>query len=177
MPYLVLDIFEGTPGGVLAGLALGLSLSLWVAIGATLYPPSAATMGVLPTSGALCPPRNVTSATSATHGTALAPEPLRPAVLGELYSVSYLYYGALGTLGTLGTGVLLSLLPGQSRCPQGVLWWDIVRAPAVPKGDNTRGDRALDTATVTRELLERPDGEGTPRCDPPEGGTVTESDV
>ncbi|XP_039589289.1 sodium/iodide cotransporter [Passer montanus] len=179
--------------GVLAGLAVGLALSLWVAVGATLYPPSAATMGVLPTWGTLCPPRNVTNATSATSGPALPappPEPLRPAILGDFYSMSYLYYGALGTLGTVGTGALLSLLPGparQSRCPQGVLWWDIVRATpsSVPKGDSTPGDedqdkdkeQDKDKAAVTQALLERPDREGTPPSDPPRGGTVTESDV
>ncbi|OWK49760.1 Sodium/iodide cotransporter [Lonchura striata] len=166
------------PGGVLGGLAVGLALSLWVAVGATLYPPSAATMGVLPTWGTLCPPRNVTGVTNATGATALPappPEPLRPAILGDFYSVSYLYYGALGTLGTVGTGALLSLLPGPARCPQGVLWWDIVRAaPAgVPKGDSSAGDKA----TVTQVLLERPDGEGTAPSDTAKGGTVTESDV
>ncbi|XP_072775512.1 sodium/iodide cotransporter isoform X2 [Taeniopygia guttata] len=167
--------------GVLGGLAVGLALSLWVAVGATLYPPSAATMGVLPTWGTLCPPHNVTGATNATGatGTTALPapplEPLRPAILGDFYSVSYLYYGALGTLGTVGTGALLSLLPGPARCPQGVLWWDIVRAaPAgVPKGDSSAGDKA----TVTQVLLERPDGEGTAPCDTAKGGTVTESDV
>ncbi|XP_063280898.1 sodium/iodide cotransporter-like, partial [Prinia subflava] len=168
--------------GVLAGLAVGLALSLWVAVGATLYPPSAATMGVLPTSGTLCLPLNVTNATAATALPAPPPEPLRPAVLGEFYSVSYLYYGALGTLGTVGTGALLSLLPGPARqrhCPQGVLWWDIVRAApsGVPKGDNSPGDTPPDKARVTQGLLERPHGEGTPSCDPPGGGTVTESDV
>lgn len=173
---------------VLGGLAVGLALSLWVAVGATLYPPSAATMGVLPTSGTLCPPRNATSATSATNATnatalpASPPDPLRPAILAEFYSMSYLYYGALGTLGTVGTGALLSLLPGparQSHRPQGVLWWDIVKATpsGVPKGDNSPGDEPPDKAGVTQALLERPDGEGTPPCDTPKGGTVTESDV
>ncbi|NXM72785.1 SC5A5 protein, partial [Serilophus lunatus] len=105
------------PQGVLGGLAAGFVLSFWVAVGATLYPPSAATMGVLPTSGALCPPANGTG----TNGTVL-PGPLgtpgtpsvpqRPAVLGDFYSMSYLYYGALGTLSTVGVGVLLSSLPG-----------------------------------------------------------------
>eukprot|EP00069_Balaena_mysticetus_P019850 bmy_02610T0 len=41
--------------GVLSGLAVGLALSLWVAVGATLYPPSAQSMGVLPSSAAGCP--------------------------------------------------------------------------------------------------------------------------
>lgn len=40
--------------GVLSGLAAGLALSLWVAVGATLYPPSAQSMGELLTSAAGC---------------------------------------------------------------------------------------------------------------------------
>ncbi|XP_014738351.1 PREDICTED: sodium/iodide cotransporter [Sturnus vulgaris] len=100
-----------------------------------------------------------------------------PAILGEFYSMSYLYYGALGTLGTLGTGALLSLLPGparQSRRPQGVLWWDIVKATpsGVPKGDNSPGDESPDKAGVTQALLERPDREGTPPCDPSKGAAL-----
>lgn len=42
------------PQGVLCGLAAGLAVSLWVAVGATLYPPGEQTMGVLPTSAAGC---------------------------------------------------------------------------------------------------------------------------
>lgn len=42
------------PQGVLSGLAAGLTVSLWVAVGATLYPPGEQTMGVLPTSAAGC---------------------------------------------------------------------------------------------------------------------------
>ncbi|XP_030822814.1 sodium/iodide cotransporter [Camarhynchus parvulus] len=179
-PSLSLSLSQG----VLGGLAVGLALSLWVAVGATLYPPSAATMGVLPTWGTLCPPRNATSATNATSGPTLPvppPELLSPAILGDFYSISYLYYGALGTLGTVGTGALLSLLPGpawQSRCPQGVLWWDIVRAAPSGglKGDSSTGDEPLDKATVTQALLET-GGERKPPCDPLRGGTVTESDV
>ncbi|NXM25559.1 SC5A5 protein, partial [Oxyruncus cristatus] len=103
------------PQGVLGGLAAGFALSLWVAVGATLYPPSAATMGVLPSSGALCPPLNGTGANGTALPTPLGdpPEPTRPAVLGDFYSMSYLYYGALGTLSTVGVGVLLSSLPGE----------------------------------------------------------------
>lgn len=67
----------------------------------------------------------------------------------------------------------------QSHRPQGVLWWDIVRATpsGVPKGDTSPGDQDKDKARVTQELLDRPGGEGTPPWDPPRGGTVTESDV
>lgn len=42
------------PQGVLSGLAAGLAVSLWVAVGATLYPPGEQTMGVLPTSASGC---------------------------------------------------------------------------------------------------------------------------
>ncbi|XP_021106800.1 sodium/iodide cotransporter isoform X3 [Heterocephalus glaber] len=40
--------------GVLSGLGAGFSISLWVALGATLYPPSEQTMGVLPSSATAC---------------------------------------------------------------------------------------------------------------------------
>ncbi|XP_036306173.1 sodium/iodide cotransporter isoform X3 [Pipistrellus kuhlii] len=44
---------SNTPG-VLSGLLAGLVVSLWVAVGATLYPPTAKSMGVLPASAAGC---------------------------------------------------------------------------------------------------------------------------
>ncbi|XP_014165642.1 sodium/iodide cotransporter [Geospiza fortis] len=171
--------------GVISGPLLGaFVLGMFLPRCGTAVSVGAATMGVLPTWGTLCPPRNATSATNATSGPALPvppPELLSPAILGDFYSISYLYYGALGTLGTVGTGALLSLLPGpawQSRCPQGVLWWDIVRAAPSGglKGDSSTGDEPLDKATVTQALLET-GGERKPPCDPLRGGTVTESDV
>lgn len=54
------------PQGVLGGLGAGFALSFWVAVGGTLYPPSAAAMGVLPTSGALCPLYNRTAGANRT---------------------------------------------------------------------------------------------------------------
>ncbi|KFQ48155.1 Sodium/iodide cotransporter, partial [Nestor notabilis] len=106
--------------GVLGGLAIGLALSLWVAVGATLYPPSAATMGVLPASGALCPLYNRTTGTNRTMLLGLLPPPEEPpalargapAIVYDFYAISYLYYGALGTLTTVVAGVLLSSVPG-----------------------------------------------------------------
>lgn len=52
--------------GVLGGLAAGFALSFWVAVGGTMYPPSAATMGVLPASGTLCPLYNRTAGANRT---------------------------------------------------------------------------------------------------------------
>uniref|UniRef100_A0A8B9V2Z9 Solute carrier family 5 member 5 n=1 Tax=Anas zonorhyncha TaxID=75864 RepID=A0A8B9V2Z9_9AVES len=92
--------------GVFGGLAAGLALSLWVAVGGSLYPPSAATSGVLPTSSTRCPLR--------TNGTARTLLGTPPAVVGDFYSISYLYYGALGTLCTVLGGALLSYLAGEA---------------------------------------------------------------
>uniref|UniRef100_A0A8B9ZEI0 Solute carrier family 5 member 5 n=1 Tax=Anas platyrhynchos TaxID=8839 RepID=A0A8B9ZEI0_ANAPL len=138
--------------GVFGGLAAGLALSLWVAVGGSLYPPSAATSGVLPTSGTRCPLRTNGTArtllgTPPPHST--APAPARPAVVGDFYSISYLYYGALGTLCTVLGGALLSYLTGptkRARLPPGVLWWDITKqtssvspvGAAPPPGDPTK---------------------------------------
>ncbi|KAJ7426552.1 solute carrier family 5 member 5 [Willisornis vidua] len=104
---------------------------------------------------------------------------LRPAILGDFYSMSYLYYGALGTLSTVGVGVLLSSLPGPTRQrqrPPGVLWWDIVRnvPSGVPTRDKTPGDEPLGKAGASQGLPERLEGEGSPCRDPPEPGTATE---
>lgn len=52
--------------GVFGGLGAGLALSLWVAVGGSLYPPSAAASGVLPASGARCPLYNRTAGTDRT---------------------------------------------------------------------------------------------------------------
>ncbi|OXB54706.1 hypothetical protein ASZ78_006745, partial [Callipepla squamata] len=47
--------------GVFGGLGAGLALSLWVAVGGSLYPAPAAIAGILPTSGAHCPLYNSTA--------------------------------------------------------------------------------------------------------------------
>lgn len=49
---------RSAPQGVLGGLAAGFALSFWVALGGSLYPPSAAASGVLPAAAALCPLHN-----------------------------------------------------------------------------------------------------------------------
>ncbi|XP_040275733.1 sodium/iodide cotransporter-like [Bufo bufo] len=118
-----------TPG-VFSGLIVGISLSLWVAVGGTLYPPSPEIMGVLPTYAEQCPiynssqgiiyglppPRNIT-----------APIP-RTTIADEFYALSYLYYGALGTFSTIISGVLVSYTTGPTKretLAHGLLWWDL----------------------------------------------------
>ncbi|KAF3829276.1 hypothetical protein GH733_003540 [Mirounga leonina] len=106
--------------GVLSGLATGLALSLWVAVGATLYPPS-------------------------THPKM---DLDRPALADNFYAISYLYYGALGTLSTVLCGVLVSCLTGptkRSALSPGLLWWDLARqtASVAPKEEVATLDDSL----------------------------------
>ncbi|XP_075857352.1 sodium/iodide cotransporter [Microcebus murinus] len=150
---------SNTPG-VLAGLGAGLALSLWVAVGATLYPPSAQTMGVLPSSAARCPAPSanasglpgplllaaqaLNSSPSPTSGTDLG----RPALADSFYAISYLYYGALGTLATVLCGALVSCLTGptkRSALRPGLLWWDLARqtASVAPKEEVAALDDSL----------------------------------
>ncbi|XP_057346105.1 sodium/iodide cotransporter isoform X4 [Manis pentadactyla] len=130
-----------TPG-VLSGMAVGVALSLWVAVGAALYPPSAQSMGVLLSSAANCaaPSANASGllgpllATN-TSGRASSPgmDPGRSALADNFYAISYLYYGALGTLSTVLCGALISCLTGptkRSALGPGLLWWDLARQTA-----------------------------------------------
>ncbi|XP_052608530.1 sodium/iodide cotransporter [Peromyscus californicus insignis] len=133
-----------TPG-VLSGLAAGLAVSLWVAVGATLYPPGEQTMGVLPTSAAGCTNASVLmgppgAANASSRVPSSGVDAGRPALADTLYAISYLYYGALGTLTTVLCGVLISYLTGptkRSSLSPGLLWWDLARqtASVAPKED------------------------------------------
>ncbi|XP_048651376.1 sodium/iodide cotransporter isoform X2 [Marmota marmota marmota] len=145
-----------TPG-VLSGLVMGLALSLWVAMGATLYPPSAQIMGVLPSSTYGCGTLSAnasdlleltltTNASSRTSSSRVAPG--RPALADSFYAISYLYYGALGTLTTMLGGALVSYLSGptkRSALGPGLLWWDLARqtASVAPKEEITALDDTL----------------------------------
>ncbi|KAM4807922.1 sodium/iodide cotransporter-like [Rhinophrynus dorsalis] len=117
--------------GVFSGLVVGLVLSLWVAVGGTLYPPTPEMMGVLPTFSDRCPLFN------SSQGIIYGPAPSmnvtvaeeRPVLADDFYSLSYLYYGALGTLATVVFGALASQFTGPTKREQvapGLLWWDLV---------------------------------------------------
>ncbi|XP_022262591.1 sodium/iodide cotransporter isoform X2 [Canis lupus baileyi] len=143
--------------GVLSGLASGLVLSLWVAVGATLYPPSNQSLGVLPSSSAGCavPSANAsdlmglllannTSSRNPSPGVDLG----RPALADSFYAISYLYYGALGTMSTVLCGALVSCLTGptkRSALGPGLLWWDLARqtASVAPKEEVATLDDSL----------------------------------
>ncbi|XP_025845435.1 sodium/iodide cotransporter isoform X1 [Vulpes vulpes] len=145
-----------TPG-VLSGLASGLVLSLWVAVGATLYPPSIQSLGVLPSSAAGCavPSANASDLTGlllANNTSSRNPSPGvdlgRPALADSFYAISYLYYGALGTMSTVLCGALVSCLTGptkRSALGPGLLWWDLARqtASVAPKEEVATLDDSL----------------------------------
>ncbi|KAL4663435.1 hypothetical protein H8957_013928 [Semnopithecus entellus] len=131
-----------TPG-VLSGLGAGLALSLWVALGATLYPPSEQTMRVLPSSAARCVALSVNAsglldmallpANDSSRAPSSGMDASRPALADSFYAISYLYYGALGTLTTVLCGALISCLTGptkRSTLAPGLLWWDLARQTA-----------------------------------------------
>ncbi|XP_066206325.1 sodium/iodide cotransporter isoform X2 [Saccopteryx leptura] len=147
-----------TPG-VLSGLLAGLTISLWVAVGATLYPPKAESMGVLPSSAAGCagPSANasgllgsllITSASSGAPRMDPTMDPGQPTLADSFYAISYLYYGALGTLSTVLCGALISCLTGpnkRSALGPGLLWWDLTwqTASVAPKEEVATLDESL----------------------------------
>ncbi|XP_061634834.1 sodium/iodide cotransporter isoform X2 [Phyllopteryx taeniolatus] len=125
----------GVLQGAFSGTAVGYCVSLWLAVGSTLYPPSSRTMGVLPSYTAECEPRNITL--NGTHhqdsiSTALHPD--NPGGLHNLYSISYLYIGALGTSSVVLVGLLMSYAAGPMKrtdLKEGLLWWDLGKKQAV----------------------------------------------
>ncbi|XP_039723761.1 sodium/iodide cotransporter isoform X1 [Pteropus medius] len=147
-----------TPG-VLSGLAAGLALSLWVAVGATLYPPSAQSMGVLPSSVAGCAvlsanasgvlgPLLASNASSGAPRVDSGIDPGQPILADSFYAISYLYYGALGTVSTMLFGAIVSFLTGptkRSALGPGLLWWDLTQqtASVAPKEEAATLDDSL----------------------------------
>ncbi|XP_076975542.1 sodium/iodide cotransporter [Tamandua tetradactyla] len=161
--------------GVLAGQGAGLVLALWVAGGAAVHPPSAQTMGVLPTSATGCapPPANASRLlgpppkANASRG---APSP-QGVVAGSLYAVSYLYYGALGTFSAVLAGALASYLSGptkRSAVGPGLLWWDLARPSASVAPKEEAAPPGGETAEGPKEL--------TSEAQTPQGSLPTEED-
>ncbi|XP_054572789.1 sodium/iodide cotransporter isoform X1 [Eptesicus fuscus] len=159
-----------TPG-VLSGLLAGLIVSLWVAVGATLYPPTARTMGVLPSSAAGCagPAANASGLLGRllianASGAATRMDPGRPTLADSFYAISYLYYGALGTLSTVLCGALISYLTGptkRSALGPGLLWWDLTlqTASVAPKKEvATQDDSLVKGAEELPPRAKRPPG-------------------
>ncbi|KAM4711822.1 sodium-coupled monocarboxylate transporter 1 [Anableps anableps] len=108
--------------GALSGLVSGLVLSLWVGIGAQIYPPPPDMSRPLPLSTDACNFTTVhglnwtSSALPNQNSTTVAPahNDGKP-VLADLYSLSYLYFSPLGTIVAIGVGLIVSILTGGCK--------------------------------------------------------------
>ncbi|KAK1801441.1 hypothetical protein P4O66_022710 [Electrophorus voltai] len=103
--------------GVFSGVAVGFVLSLWLAAGSSIYPPSPVRMGVLPTSAASCLSVNTTTYSRPSALSPSDPQQSGQPGLQNIYSVSYLYFGALSTSATVLSGLLVSCITGETDNP------------------------------------------------------------
>nr|XP_060633218.1 sodium-coupled monocarboxylate transporter 1-like [Anolis sagrei ordinatus] len=108
------------PLGAFIGLICGFTSSLWVGIGAQIYPPLPNTTMPLSLSTEGC---NITNAGIESFWNASTEmsdslniqETERPVLADHWYSLSYLYFSTLGTLVTIVIGIGASLLTGGLR--------------------------------------------------------------
>ncbi|XP_061594507.1 sodium/iodide cotransporter isoform X2 [Cololabis saira] len=117
--------------GAFSGIIVGFCVSMWLAVGSTLYPPSEKTMGVLPSSTGSCEPTNITLNSHVDHDQPYISTPLHPSDDGGIYnfySMSYLYFGAMATSSVILVGLIVSYATGptkRSHIKEGLLWWDL----------------------------------------------------
>uniref|UniRef100_A0A3Q3B8L5 Solute carrier family 5 member 8, like n=1 Tax=Kryptolebias marmoratus TaxID=37003 RepID=A0A3Q3B8L5_KRYMA len=119
--YLLGMLFRTTNSiGGLSGMIIGLVLTLWVGIGAQLYPPGDDKTNPLSVSTAGC---NRTlgqnpTATPWTSAVTVTQQPdVRPPLADTWYSLSYVYFSLFGTLTTMISGLLLSVITGDCLTP------------------------------------------------------------
>lgn len=128
--------------GAFSGIAAGFCVSMWLAVGSTLHPPSQETMGVLPSSTDQC---NITvNSSSIQQDLPSISIPLRPNDFGGLhnfYSMSYLYFGAMATSTVIIIGAIVSYATGptkRSNIKEGLLWWDLKKTKELPLDLSTK---------------------------------------
>ncbi|XP_064417984.1 sodium-coupled monocarboxylate transporter 1 [Latimeria chalumnae] len=109
--------------GGIVGLLSGFAFSLWVGIGAQVYPPLPERTLPLSLSIAGCNistsvmETNWTAVTETMHVTNQSQTDVnnRPELADTLYSLSYLYFSTIGTLTVLAVGLVVSLLTGGKK--------------------------------------------------------------
>ncbi|XP_072905821.1 sodium-coupled monocarboxylate transporter 2 isoform X2 [Hemitrygon akajei] len=101
--------------GAFGGLAVGIFLSFWPAIGGFVYPASASRTLSLHLSTNGCLPLDILESLSTQSPTLTPQERDRPTLADGWYSLSYLYYSPLGCLGTLIAGLLISFMSGSNN--------------------------------------------------------------
>uniref|UniRef100_A0A3B5L4D1 Solute carrier family 5 member 5 n=1 Tax=Xiphophorus couchianus TaxID=32473 RepID=A0A3B5L4D1_9TELE len=114
--------------GAYSGILAGFCVSLWLAVGSTLHPPSEETMGVLPSFTDGCSFANGTRNNSSTVSILTPLHPKHQGGLLNFYSMSYLYFGAMATSSVILVGLIVSYATGptkRSQIKEGLLWWDL----------------------------------------------------
>ncbi|RXM98397.1 Sodium/iodide cotransporter [Acipenser ruthenus] len=140
--------------GVFAAIVVGFGISLWIGIGASLYPPDPQVMGVLPSSADHCP--LLVTGNTTLNGSLVVETPsslagerevdliggivemicrvssiacsvCRPSIADNFYSMSFLYYGALGTVSALLVGVAVSYITVSSAVTCGIVMFALYR--------------------------------------------------
>ncbi|XP_054472725.1 sodium-coupled monocarboxylate transporter 1 [Anoplopoma fimbria] len=105
--------------GGLVGLILGLVLTLWVGIGAQIFPPTFEKTNPLPVSIAGCNStmgENYTTPAPWTSAVTVTSQiDVRPPLADSWYSLSYLYFALFGTLITMVSGLLVSMITGGCK--------------------------------------------------------------
>ncbi|XP_053324447.1 sodium/iodide cotransporter [Spea bombifrons] len=161
--------------GVFSGLLVGFVLSMWVAVGGTLYPPTQTMMGVLSTYAEHCPLYN------SSEGIIYGPAQLLnistsldgSSITEQFYSLSYLYYGALGTVSTILMGSLISYLTGPTKREDialGLLWWDLTKLSCFKSVEVKK------ETEKTCDEISYPVKEGSNRCSFSQPNHLTHSD-
>ncbi|XP_028602320.2 sodium-coupled monocarboxylate transporter 1-like [Podarcis muralis] len=102
------------PVGAFVGLMGGFTASLWVGIGAQIYPPLPSTAIPLNLSTVGC---NISTLGTENYwnGSLETQANERPAIADYWYSLSYLYFSTIGTLVTVAVGIVVSLSTGGLR--------------------------------------------------------------
>uniref|UniRef100_A0A8C5FZX7 Sodium/iodide cotransporter n=1 Tax=Gouania willdenowi TaxID=441366 RepID=A0A8C5FZX7_GOUWI len=103
--------------GAFSGIFVGFCVSLWLAVGSTIYPPSEETMGVLPSFTSECGFTNISLNTSYNQDQQSISVPLHPNIEGlhNFYSMSYLYFGAMATSSVVLVGLIVSYITGKTE--------------------------------------------------------------
>uniref|UniRef100_A0A8C6T613 Solute carrier family 5 member 8, like n=1 Tax=Neogobius melanostomus TaxID=47308 RepID=A0A8C6T613_9GOBI len=106
----LLGMFFRTPNsiGSLSGLLIGLALTLWVGIGAQIYPATADKTNPLLLTVIGC------NSTMSQNHTTQKPHNVLPPLADSWYSLSYLYFSVLGVIATMVSGFLISAATGKT---------------------------------------------------------------
>ncbi|KAM9385790.1 sodium/iodide cotransporter [Pholidichthys leucotaenia] len=130
--------------GAFSGILAGFCISLWLAVGSTLYPPSDETMGVLPSLAGECTSSNMTQSSKFNedpHSISTALHSKDQGGLLNFYSMSYLYFGAIATSTVVLVGLIVSYASGPTKrehIKEGLLWWDLDKKKVEDPSEHTK---------------------------------------